>query len=159
MTHVLRSKRSCVQRNCCVLFWLLKVSLRGRGLPSEIWLGVKALIISSFPWACSPPFSSAKSCESGAAAGRRGWVGVGSIVGDITGMGQLLVCEQICWQLWAWNSKTAFRTGCAEWGPQVPASDWLGFSLQIQMPRPHLSESESLRKLFNPNVSETPKVI
>lgn len=33
--HVLRSQRSCVQRDCRVLFQLLKGSLRRQGLPSE----------------------------------------------------------------------------------------------------------------------------
>lgn len=99
--HVLRSQRSCVQRDCHVLFRLLKGSLRGQGLPSEIWLGVKALLIPPFLWACSPPFSSASSCESGAAAGRRCWVGVGVLWGIQWGWDSFWCPGRYAWQLWA----------------------------------------------------------
>lgn len=50
------------------------------------------------------------------------------------------------------NLRVPLKTWCAEWDSQVLASEWLGFSLKIQMSRSQL-------QIFNLNFYQIPQVI
>lgn len=143
-----------------MLFWLLKVSLRGRGAAFRNLARGQGPAYPTLSVGLPPTIQFSQHCESGAAAGRRGWVGGGDhcrgYSGDGTAAGVWAAMPGNC-GLGA--LRPPLGQGVLSGVPRSLHQTGLGSHYKYRCPGPHLTESESPGELFNLNVYQTPQVI